>query len=174
MPNKNIKAALRTGRPLRGRPLCWRYMHKQQHGEIMARLVFLISVMFTSIYGYAYEGSPSEQVAQFFTELRAGKNSQAIDNLYSSNSLMSQKPQQLTMLKQQIGSIAPLYGSLSGSENIHTEQLSPSLVRIVELAKHNNHPIVWEFYFYKPNGKWIISQGTFNDQFQSIGATKGM
>ena len=140
----------------------------------MTRLVSLISMVLVSLSANAYEGSPSEQVSQFFTELKAGKNSAAIDNLYSSNPLMSQKAQQLTMLKQKIGAIAPLYGSLSGSENIHTEQLSPSLVRIVELAKHESHPIVWEFYFYKPKGKWIISHGVFNDQFQSVGAKNGM
>lgn len=140
----------------------------------MTRLVLFVSAVFVSLFANAYEGSPSEQVTQFFAELKVGKNSEAIDNLYSSNPLMSQKPQQLTMLKQQIGVIAPLYGSLTSSENIHTEQLSPSLVRIVELAKHENHPVVWEFYFYKPKGKWIISHGVFNDQFQSVDAKKGM
>jgi hypothetical protein len=140
----------------------------------MTKLVLIISAVFVSLSANAYEGSPSEQVAQFFIELKVGKSSEAIDNLYSSNPLMSQKPQQLTMFKQQIGAIAPLYGSLSGSENIHTEQLSPSLIRIVELAKHENHPVVWEFYFYKPEDEWIISHGVFNDQFELVGAKKGM
>lgn len=136
-------------------------------------IVFATSVIF-SISAHAFEGTPTQQVAEFFSTVKEGKNVEAVDGLYSSNPLLGQKPQQLAMLKQQIGTVASLYGSLSGTENIHTEQLSSSLVRIVELAKHEHHPVVWEFYFYKPKDEWVLSQGVFNDQFQSIAAKKGM
>ena len=140
----------------------------------MKKLLLLTIVALVSLSAKGYEGSPSEQVSQFFTELKAGENSKAIDNLYSSNPLMSQKPQQLTLLKQQLGVIEPLLGSFFGSENIHTEQLSPSLIRIVQLAKHESHPVIWEFYFYRAKDKWVISHGVFNDQFQFIEAKTGM
>jgi len=138
----------------------------------MKKLGFLISALLVASTVQAYEGNPESQVSEFFKELKAGKFSESIDNLYSSNPLMSQKQQQLTMLKQQLSSIPALYGSFISNENISTEELSPSLVRIVEVAKHESHPVVWEFYFYKPKDKWIISQGMFVDQFQTVGAKK--
>jgi hypothetical protein len=62
------------------------------------------------------------------------------------------------LLKQQVGVINQPYGKLLGTENLHTEQLSQSLFRIVELAKHEHHPVIWEFYFCKSKENWIISQ----------------
>lgn len=121
---------------------------------------------------FAYNGLPKEQVAEFFKELSSDKPAQAVDNLYSSNPAMNQKIQQLTLLKQQLSTVSALYGKIIGTENIHYEELSPSLVRIVQIAKHEVHPITWEFYFYKPQKKWIISQGLFVDQFQVIGKKK--
>ncbi len=63
---------------------------------------------------------------------------------------MGQKTQQLTLLKQQLGTVATLYGTFIGSENIPIEALSSLLVRIVQVAKHEFHPILWALYFYKP------------------------
>ena len=138
----------------------------------MKKFVFVLMALLISTSVQAYDGSPKQQISSFFKDLMAGKQSEAIDSLYSSNPLMNQKTQQLTLLKQQFGSIAALYGRLIGTENMQVEELSPSIVRIVEVAKHENHPIVWEFYFYKPNDKWIISQGMFVDQFQTVGTKK--
>ena len=130
-------------------------------------------VLFISASGAsAYEGHPKEQVAQFFKDLSSDKTTQAVDNLYSSNPVMSQKIQQLSLLKQQLGAVSTLYGKIIGTENVHYEELSPSLIRIVEIAKHELHPVAWEFYFYKPSKSWIISQGIFADQFQVLGKKK--
>lgn len=138
----------------------------------MKKLIFGIILLFSTSGVFAYEGSPKDQVALFFKDIAAGKTSEAIDNLYSSNPAMSQKQQELTVLKQQMGTVNSLYGRFIGSEIVHYEELSPSLIRIVQVAKHELHPILWEFYFYKPNDKWIISQGLFVDQFQIIGSKK--
>lgn len=138
----------------------------------MKHLLAILSVTILSSIAHAYEGTPSEQVEIFFAELSSGKVNESIDNLYASNPAMQQKIQALTVLKQQLSSVTPLYGAMLGNENISQEKLSPSLVRIVQVAKHELHPVVWEFYFYKPKDKWIISQAMFVDQFQVIGAKK--
>jgi hypothetical protein len=136
---------------------------------------YLITIMILAALpsvSSAYDGEPSSQVEQFFTELAVGKVNESIDNLYASNPIMQQKIQALTVLKQQLASLTPLYGEVMGTENITNEKLSPSITRIVQVAKHTVHPIVWEFYFYKPKNKWIISQAMFVDQFQVVGAKK--
>ena len=136
----------------------------------MKQLLTSIMLLALSLPVFSYEGSPSDQVKQFFAELSSGKVNESIDGLYASNPVMQQKIQALTMLKQQLGTVSALYGNLLGNENVSIENLSPSLIRIVQLAKYDIHPVVWEFYFYKPNKKWIISQAMFVDQFQVVGA----
>ena len=138
---------------------------------MMRVLVFLV-LSICSTVAFSYEGEPLDQVKTFFSDYSKGKSSEAIDRLFSSNPMMNQKPQELTMLKQQVSTIEVLYGKYLGTENIHYEELTPSLVRIVQLAKHEKHPVIWEFFFYKPKKEWIISQGIFVDTFQVIGKAK--
>ncbi len=133
----------------------------------MKRSLSVLLLLF-SVNSWAYEGTPQEQVIQFFQDLAKGQASDAIDKLYASNPLIAQKSQQLMVLKQELNKVAVLYGDLLGTENVHYEQLSPSLVRIVELAKHEGHPVTWQFYFYKPHDVWMIDQGHFEDQYQLI------
>ncbi|MHA2938205.1 hypothetical protein ACXJY6_07885 [Vibrio sp. RC27] len=129
-------------------------------------LLFLL-VTFSSLAN-AYEGTPLDQVGAFFKELGSNSN-KAVDELYASNPSISQQPQALTMMKGQVGQIAALYGEYLGSEIISVEELSPSLIRISALEKRLRHPLTWEFYFYKPEDNWLLSQAIFVDQFQNLG-----
>ncbi|VEN72618.1 conserved exported hypothetical protein [Candidatus Desulfarcum epimagneticum] len=138
----------------------------------MARLATILIILLMASWAHAYDGEPKEQVAAFFKDYSAGKQAVAIDKLYSKNPLSGQRAEQLTLMKQRAGSVQALYGSFLGTENIHTEALSPSLVRIVELARHERHPVLWEFYFYKSKNQWFAAQVMFEDQFQVAGAKK--
>ncbi|MDM3871078.1 hypothetical protein QSV34_06875 [Porticoccus sp. W117] len=138
----------------------------------MKNIILIISVLLFANNATGYEGNPTSQVDQFFSEISAGKADQAIDNLYSNNPTMQQKIQALTVLKQQINSLGAFYGNYLGFEKVSYEEISPSVVRMVTVAKYEVHPIVWEFYFYKPKNTWIISQAMFVDQFQVLGAKK--
>ena len=134
----------------------------------MKRLLVLSIIFLMSSTSFAYKGTPEIQVENFFKDLSTGKVNEAIDNLYYSNPLMYQKIQQLTLLKQQVGMISTLFGKHIGVEEYSNELVTPSIKKIVKVEKFENHPVVWEFFFYKPNDKWIISKGTFNDQFGSL------
>ena len=136
------------------------------------KIVLSILVLFFSTQSMAYDGLPQSQVDSFFKELATSNTSKAVDNLYSSNPLFAEKSQNLVMLKQQVMNLEPLYGKFLGAENIINEKLSPSLIRIVQLAKYEKHPIVWEFYFYKKESNWAISQGIFGDRFENISSKK--
>lgn len=138
----------------------------------MRKKIIALFIFAFPLFAFAYNGTPTQQVDSFFQELQKGDHSKAVDNLYASNLLIQKKSQALTVMKQQLGMLGPLYGSLIGSELIVEEQLSPSLIRIVKVAKHESHPVIWEFYFYRAKDKWIISQGMFGDQFQFVDAKK--
>lgn len=134
----------------------------------MKKLILLFALSVIASVSQAYEGTPAKQVSLFFTEVAEGKISQAIDHLYVSNPIVMQRAQELTLLKQQLGNIEPLYGAFLGTEAVHFEQLSDSLVRIVQIVKYEQQPVTWEFYFYKPKQAWIVSQALFTDQFQVL------
>ncbi len=138
--------------------------------KIMLMLFVFVIVIGLPIISFAYEGSPEEQVSAFFKDISAGKGNEAIDSLYKSNPAFGEKLQQLTMLKQQLSAVNALYGKSIAQENYVVEKPTPSVTRIVIVDKHEKHPIIWEFYFYKPLDKWMVSQGIFNDQFGLLNA----
>jgi len=141
-------------------------------GSFMKYLTSILILLFINTTIHAYDGLPNEQVESFFKDISSGKTSEAIDNLYSNNPSIKSKTQAITMIKQQLISINTLFGKYIGNENIHNEQLSASLTRIVQISKHELHPVTWIFYFYKAKDKWIVSAASFNDRFQSINSTK--
>jgi hypothetical protein len=72
------------------------------------------------------------------------------------------------MLKQQTQTGLPIYGKVLGYELIREEAFGDSVTRLVYLLKSEKHPTVWEFYFYKPESEWFLSNILFNDQFQLL------
>ncbi len=143
-------------------------MSKIKRRSFMKKIALLLLLLLIPTITHAYEGSPKQQVADFFKDLSAGKNNEAIDNLFLSNPTMKQRMQELTLLKQQILMIESIYGKSIGQEDFAIEQPTKSITRIVTVDNHEHHPIVWEFYFYKSGDKWIVSHATFNDQFSNL------
>jgi hypothetical protein len=138
----------------------------------MRYIANIILISLFSISLHAYEGLPLQQVEKFFKDISSEKVNEAVDSLYSNNPSIKNKTQAITMIKQQLLSINALFGKNIGNENIHNEQLSASITRIVQVSKYELHPIIWEFYFYKPQNKWIVSDARFNDRFQSLDSKK--
>ena len=100
--------------------------------------------------------------------MASGDLQQCIDNLFESNPAMQQKLQMLVVLKQQLETISVVFGDFVGMEEVVEEEITPSITRIVAVAKYEQHPVVWEFWFYKPHDEWIVSQAVFSDQFQFL------
>ena len=101
-----------------------------------------------------------------------GKTDMAYDNLFKGSSMLTSNPQALQMLKNQTGSLLPLYGKVLGYEMIREETIGTSIVRLVYVLKSEVVPTVWEFYFYKPKDKWFVALVTLNDRFKAIESKK--
>jgi hypothetical protein len=112
--------------------------------------------------------TPKTIVETFFNQLQNGEISVAYDDLLKGSSIPTDKPQAVTVLKQQTQSRLPLYGKILRFELIREEQISDSVVRLVYFLISEKAPTTWEFYFYKPESKWFIANVIFNDQFRSI------
>ncbi len=119
----------------------------------------------------AYDGSPTQQIDQFFEDVRKD-NPDAVTHLYAQNAYIRNKEEGLVFLQDSIKGLPAQYGRYLGYEIIADDMLSNSLVRISVLAKYQHHGITWEFFFYKPEKVWFPAQSTFVDQFQNVGVRK--
>ena len=116
--------------------------------------------------------SPKAMIETFFVEVQKGNIAGAYDQLFTGSPIPVDKPQAVTVLKQQTLANLPLYGKILGFEIVHEEKLSDSVVRFVYILKTEKAPLTWEFYFYKPKADWFIANINYNDQFSSLGAKK--
>ena len=134
----------------------------------MRNILLVLIMTIPSFNTFAYEGLPREQIKKFFKDVGKGQANEAIDRLYSENPVLSANEAGKAVIKQQTASAPAIFGAFLGHENVHVDKLSDSVVRYVEIAKYANHPITWEFYFYKPKDKWFVVQCGFIDRFQII------
>ena len=139
------------------------------------RVVTSIAVICLSCFcpfSFADERNPDHIAEKFFASFIAGDSDKALGELLSVNPVLAERVQQLQLLKSQVRGAIEIYGPGAEVELIHKEELSGSLQRHVYLTRHRLHPLVWEMYFYKADGGWVLSQVLFADQFQFIGRKK--
>ncbi len=104
---------------------------------------------------------------QFLSTLLKGKVEKAYDDIFK-GTLLEQKTQQVVFIKKQTSIATSVYGKLLGYEFIKQQNYGNSIVRLVYIIKTEMHPLTFEFYFYKPKTKWILSNISFNDQFNLL------
>jgi len=139
----------------------------------MKKGIFLAILLFCPISAYAADdGLPKAMVETFLNEVQQGHIGSAYDQLFVGSSIPTDKPQAVTLLKQQTQTALGLYGKVLGRELIHEERFGTSIVRYVYVLKSEKGPTIWEFYFYKPKSDWFLANIVFNDQFNLLGARK--
>ena len=116
--------------------------------------------------------SPKAMIETFFAEVQKGTIAAAYDQLFTGSPIPVDKPQAVTVLKQQTQANLPLYGKILGIEVVHEEKISDSVMRFVYILKTEKAPLTWEFYFYKPKAEWYLANINFNDQFNFLGGKK--
>ena len=135
-------------------------------GEEMKRaIIVIVFVLFNLSPTLASANEASDLPESFIKLILEGKVSNAVDQYFSSNPLMSQQTQQIQMVKTQIEGAFQVIGKPFSFEIIAVDDLAPSLRRFVFITKHENNPLTWEFYVYKPKDKWIAANMNFNDNF---------
>ncbi len=135
----------------------------------MKKYVPLIIILVLAISAHICNAKePIEFTTDFFKMVKAGKISEAYDQLFVGSQIPIQKPQAVDMLKRQTSSGLPMYGNIVGLEKIREEKIGKSIVRFVYVLKSEQAPTVWEFYFYKPKNNWLLAHVIFNDRFQSL------
>ncbi len=136
------------------------------------KIRFLLSILLLVVYQSSIADTPPEKSDSFFQSIIKGDIEQAYDQLFIGSSIPTDKPQAVTLLKQQTKSGLPFYGELIDYELVSKEEFGKSLTRLVYILKSEKHPTVWELYFYKPKGNWVLSNIQFNDQFNFLSSKK--
>jgi hypothetical protein len=129
------------------------------------KIWILLLTMFFSFTVNAASPLPKDKVEQFFNSVVSGKISSGYDQLFIGSSIPKDKPQAVTMLKQQTESSLPIFGKVLGYEYVTEEKFGTSVVRYVYILKSEKGPTTWEFFFYRPRNDWFLANVIFNDQF---------
>jgi len=74
----------------------------------------------------------------------------------------------LEKYKLQESMIEHRFGKTVGIEFFAEEEAGESLLRIKYLQKFEKHVMQWNFYFYRPEDKWVLNTFYFDDKIQNL------
>ncbi len=117
---------------------------------------------------FAEDGSPTTRAETLLTAVAKGQIDAGFDRFFEGSEIVKSKSQAVDLLKAQTKNALPLYGTVLSFEKVIDKNYGSSITRLVYIVKMERHPLVWEFYFYKPTDHWKVSNVFFNDQFQGL------
>lgn len=104
-------------------------------------------------------GSEPKQLAEaFIKNLGTDHQSKAMVDLFSTNSAAFMQENKIEKLKLEIAQMIKGGGKYSGADLIAEKQVGERLIGLTYLLRFNRGPIRFEFVFYKPNDRWMISK----------------
>ena len=102
-------------------------------------------------------------VNNFFQKYKVEGSSSAIDYIFSTNTLGTDK-KQLDGLKSKLDSTRNVIGTYYGYSLITRKSVSSDLILVTYLVKHNKQPIRFSFIFYKANNNWSLFKFQYDDE----------
>jgi hypothetical protein len=102
-------------------------------------------------------------IAVFFKKYKDEGVSTAINYIFSSNTLLTDTTQ-LADLKNKVDSTRRNIGKYYGNSLIIKKNVSPDLVLLTYLVKHEKQPIRFSFIFYKADENWMLYKFQYDDQ----------
>ncbi len=126
--------------------------------------IMLFTILAAATAACADDGTPRQRAEQFLRTLTAGETEKAYDQLFAGSEMAAQSTR-VDAVKRQTGANLPIYGKPLSSELVLEKTFGTSVVRLLYVLKMEKHPIVWEFFFYRPKDKWFLVNVRFNDEF---------
>ena len=137
------------------------------------KIISVILVLFAltiSVPAFGQDrNAPKGAAEQFLRTLMSGEVDKAYDSLFQGSLLPVKKPGAFDVLKGQTKLAMPVYGKVVGFESVNEQKFGDSIVRLVYVLKFEQHPMIWEFFFYRAKSGWVVSNVVYNDQFQLLG-----
>ncbi len=136
----------------------------------MQRILFILCLTVIVCPVYA-QNSPRGMAEAFLSTIAQGQMAAGYSKLFEGSNIARDKGQGGAIRKQTEAALPPL-GKVLGFDLIREESFGTSLVRLVYLLKSERHLTAWEFYFYKPNKAWFVSEVNFSDKFHLLSPKK--
>jgi hypothetical protein len=108
---------------------------------------------------------PKKLAEQFLEGLAKGDIRIAYSKLFQESEIIKVRGEEITKLRQQTEMALPVFGNMAGYDKICETAFGKALVRLVYITRMERHPVIWEFFFYKPKAEWMVASVNFNDQF---------
>jgi hypothetical protein len=131
-------------------------------------LFVLLLVLTLAHAGEKSAESPRDRAERFLARIGSGEVGGAYDDIFAGSPVVTAKPQALDAVKRQTEAALPIYGKALGFELHKEKKFGDSLVRLTYIQKLEQHPVVWQFWFYRPKGSWYVDNVSFNDQYQFL------
>ena len=130
----------------------------------MRALIFAIVILISSP---AFAGPYQDEINEFFSLYEAGKMSESVDWIYSTNPWASQATDSIVQIKSQFGSLEKVVGRYFGKELIGENNIKDRFVQVTYIALYERQPVRMEFQFYRPKNDWIIYSFSFDTDFDN-------
>ena len=100
---------------------------------------------------------------KFFSMIKDGKYTDAVDYIYSSNPYMKLKAEGIAQVKTSIQGLPSLVGEYRGYEVLIDQALSSRYVHIDVAVYFDRQPFRFYFDFYKVKDGWMTNTFGYND-----------
>lgn len=130
--------------------------------------ILFLTIAFSASTAIADEAGPRQRAEQFLATLSRGEIDKAYDQLFAGSEVASAQPTRIDALKRQTTANLPIYGKAIGYDLVLEKSFGTSVVRLLYVLKMEKHPVVWEFFFYRPKDKWFIANVGLNDEFNGL------
>lgn len=134
----------------------------------LCKSITLLAILSAVATAPADETTPRQRVEQFFATLTTGDINKAYDQLFAGSAVSADFATRLDALKRQTTANLPMYGKPLGNELVLEKSFGTSVIRLLYVLKMEKHPVVWEFFFYRPKDKWYIANVNLNDEFNGL------
>lgn len=122
-----------------------------------------IGMASTIVSGVCLAAEPEVEIEAFIAKLKAGKSPEAVEALYAGNPWISKSSDAIVNIKNQLGSLNKLVGSLKSHEKLQDISVGTRFKYISYLAAYERQPIRFIFEFYKPDNTWVIFSFALDD-----------
>lgn len=80
----------------------------------------------------------------------------AAETLMAGSLIAQRDPEAASKIGAQVVALEGLFGVPIGFERLREERFGESLLRLLYVSKYQQAPIMWEFFYYRPDGEWSL------------------
>ena len=132
----------------------------------MKRVVVFVMLLYPTILLAGNNGSPERFSRSFLTLLDEGKVSEAFERLREFASRAEQSD--LARVESSVATGVATLGSSRGFELVEKDRYGDAIMRLVYVVKYDSEPMIWEFYFYSPDGSWRLKAMNYSSDITTI------